>query len=185
MESVADRRNKTARDMSISMGVIVVSVLLLTGINGGFSFSPGRASGGNTQTAEVRAGFATAGRVTGFAVVVPGSLPASWHESSFSITGSPGTPDAPPTARGGWLTPTGAYISLVESSGAPRAVLAAELGQTGGGTTGSVTAGGANWTIGPGVRQEVAWYRTVRGVTLLITGNATPQDFGTLAAAVA
>ncbi len=167
------------------MGLIVVTILLLTGINGGFSFSPGHPSGGNVQTADVQGGFKTADRITNFPVVVPKGVPGDWHGSSFSITEAPGTAQNPPTVRGGWLTPSGAYITLIESSGTPAAVLAAEVGNNGSATTGSVTAGGATWTVGPGVRQEVAWSRTAGGVFLLITGNATTADFRALAAAVA
>lgn len=185
MGSVADRRNKTIRDMGISMGVIVALALVFSLLNGGFSFSPGKASGGNSQTADVQGGFATAGRVTGFTVVAPKGVPASWHGSSFSLTPAPGTADAPPTARGGWLTETGSYITLIESSGAAPAVLTAEIGAAATRTTGSVTAGGAQWATGPGVRQEVAWSRTAGGVTFVITGSATPGDFQQLATAVA
>lgn len=167
------------------MGVIVALALVFSLLNGGFSFSPGKASGGNTQTADVLAGFTTAGRATDFAVVVPKGVPATWHGSSFSLTPAPGTEAAPPTARGGWLTPTGDYITLIESSGTPASVLTAEIGAGATSTTGSVTAGGAQWATGPGVRQEVAWSRAVGGVTYVITGNAAPADFQQLAAAVA
>ncbi len=166
------------------MGVVVVGVLFIAIFNGGFSLSPGRPSGGTAATADVQGGFATAGRVTGFAIVVPKGVPAAWHASSFSVTAAPGTAEAPPTARGGWLVPSGAYVTLIESSGEPPVVLKAELGQTSGGTTGSVTAGGANWTVGPGVRDETAWWRSQNGVTLLITGNASPAEFATLAGTV-
>lgn len=182
---MADRKNKTVRDMTISMGVIVVGVLVLSLFNGGFSFSPGKATGGNAATADVQGGFNTAGRTSGFTVIVPKGVPAAWKGSSFSITEPPGTKEAPPTVRGGWLTPDGSYITLVESSGPVAAVLGAEVGQTSGAISGTVTAGGAGWTISPGVRQEVAWTRTANGITLLITGNAAAADFTALAGAVA
>ncbi len=185
MGSVADRKNKTLRDMSISMGVIVALALVFSLLNGGFSFSPGKASGGDNPTADVQGGFATAGRVTGFTVVVPTAVPAAWHGSSFSLSPAPGTADAPPTVRGGWLTETGSYITLIESSGAPPAVLTAEIGAPATQTTGSVTGGGAQWATGPGVRKEVAWSRVAGGVTYVITGNASPEDFQLLASAVA
>ena len=167
------------------MGVIVLIALVFSVINGGFSFSPGRASGGNSLTADVQGGFSKAGRSTEFAVVVPKGVPAAWHGSSFSLTAAPGTADAPPTARGGWLTESGAYLTLIESSGSPAAVLRAEIGADAVRTTGSVTAGGAQWAVGPGVRQEIAWSRSAAGVTYLITGNASADDFRKLAAAVA
>jgi len=166
------------------MGVIVVAVLVFVGIYGGFSFSPGRPTGGVAATADVPGGFASAGRTAGFAVVVPQGVPASWHGSSFFITDPPGTPQAPPTVRGGWLTPSGAFITLIQSSGDPAVVLAAEFGQTSGSSAGMVRAGGADWTINPGVRQERAWWRVRNGVMLLITGSASPADFAALAGTV-
>jgi hypothetical protein len=185
MESVAQRKNKTLRDMAISMGVIVALALVFSLLNGGFSFSPGKASGGNSQTADVQGSFATADRTTGFRVVPPKGVPAAWHGSSFSMTPAPGTATAPPTARGGWLTETGSYITLIESSGAAPAVLTAEIGAAAVRTTGSVIAGGTQWATGPGVRQEIAWSRVADGVTFVITGNAGPDDFQKLATAVA
>jgi len=170
--------------MSITMGVILAAVLLIAIYNGGFSFSPGMATGGTAPTADVQGGFHTAGRVTGFPVVVPKAIPADWHPSSFSV--SAGSAQAPPTVRGGWLAPGGSYITLIESSANPAELLPIELGpQSAGVTTGSVTAGGASWTVSPGVRKERAWWRTDGGLTFLITGDATPADFTTLAAAVA
>ncbi len=167
------------------MVVIVLGVLVLVAFQGGFSFSPGTPSGGTAPSADVQGGFATAGRLTGFTVVQPRGLPATWHGSSFSVTSAPGTADAPPTVRGGWQTPSGSYITLIESSGELAAVLGTELGQTDGSTTGSVNAGGAQWGISPGVRNEVAWSRTDGGVTLLITGSATTAEFTQLANALA
>lgn len=170
--------------MTLSIGAIVVVVLLFVAINGGFSFSLGEPTGGTAASADVQGGFGTASRQAGFAVVVPTGLPANWHGNSFSITPAPGTDEAPPTVRGGWLTPGGAFITLIQSSGKPAAVLAAELGRTAA-STGTVDAGGTTWSVRPGVRQETAWSRTSGGVTLLITGNASPADFTTLARAVA
>lgn len=167
------------------MGVVVVAVLLFVGLDGGFSFSPGKPTGGQIVATNVVNDFSTAGRTSGFPVTVPKGLPATWQGSSFSITEPPGTPTAPPTVRGGWQTPSGSYITLIESSGGPSAVLAAELDGADTSTTGSVTAGGARWTISPGVRQEVAWSRVDASITFLITGNATPAEFQQLAVAVA
>lgn len=184
MAGVAQRRNKTIRDMALSMGAIVIVVLAFVAINGGFSFSVGKAVGGTAPTADVMGGFSTADRLVDFPVVVPHGVPAGWHPNSFSTTPAPGTQQAPPTARGGWLTPAGNFITLVESSGAAPAVLAAE-GLPANGSTGTVVSAGVTWTVGAGVRQEVAWTRNADGVTFLITGNATPADFATLAGAVA
>ena len=168
--------------MAITMGVIVVAVLVVVGIYGGFTFSPGRPSEGPAPTADVLGGFAAAGTTLGFPVVVPQGLPAEWKPTSFVPPGKPGLRSA---ARGGWLTPPGAFITLVEAPGPREAVQKAELGQADP-PTGQVDAGGASWTVVAGHRSEMAWIRpTAGGGFLLITGNASAADFQTLAAAVA
>ncbi len=182
---MADRRNKTVRNMVLSMGAIVVVVLVILGLMGGWSFSPGRPSGGTAPTADVQKGFSSASSSVGFPVAVPRDVPAQWHGSSFSLTPAVGaTSAAPPTARGGWLIPSGAYITLIQSSGAPDAVRVTELGSAGP-SSATVKAGGAAWSITSGVRTETAWFRTAGNTTLLITGSASPADFATLAATIA
>ncbi len=183
MAVVAERRNKTIRDMAISMGVIIIGVLVIVGLYGGFSFAPAGPRGGVAPTADVQGGFETAGRVTGFEVVVPKKIPADWHPNSFTIS-KPDPAGAPAAVRGGWLTPSGSFISLIESPAPAAALLTAEIGQAGP-STGSTTSGGAEWTVNPGRRTELAWVRTAGGITLLITGSATPAEFARLAQTVA
>ena len=43
---VADRRPKTLRDMALSLGLLAVVALVLVGMYGSVSFSPGRATDG-------------------------------------------------------------------------------------------------------------------------------------------
>jgi len=193
MVGVADRRQKTLRDMALSLGLVAVVALILVGMYGGISFSPGQATDGQTPTADVTGGFQRAEPLVGFTVVIPPGLPADWHPNSFSFTdpatgeGPGATTGGPPAVRGGWLTPDGRYITLVESSGPVPKVLDAELGGEGTRTaSGTEQVGDAEWTVTTGRRGEAAWFRTDGtdgGVTFLITGTATPDDFRTLAQA--
>jgi len=193
MVGVADRRQKTLRDMALSLGLVAVVALILVGMYGGISFSPGQATDGQTPTADVTGGFQRAEPLVGFTVVIPPGLPTDWHPNSFSFTdpatgeGPGATTGGPPAVRGGWLTPDGRYITLVESSGPVPKVLDAELGGEGTRTaSGTEQVGGTEWTVTTGRRGEAAWFRTDGtdgGVTFLITGTATPDDFRTLAQA--
>lgn len=179
---MADRRNKNGRDMAITMGVIVVALLVLLGMYGGFSFSPGRPTSGPAPTADVIGGFTAAGSTLGFPVVVPRGLPEDWKPTSFVPPGKSGLRSA---ARGGWLTPSGAFITLIEAPGPRGDVQKAELGQADP-PTGQIDAGGASWSVVAGHRSEMAWIRpTVGDGYLLITGSASAADLQTLAAAVA
>ena len=100
------------------MSLLAVVALVLVGMYGGVSFSPGRPTDGQTQTADITGGLQRAEPLVGFDVVIPGDLPADWTPSSFSFTEQPGTAAAPPAVRGGWLTEEGRFITLIQSSGA-------------------------------------------------------------------
>lgn len=181
------KRNKTYRDMVLSMGVIAVVVLLFVAINGGFSFSPGHPDdSGPAPTANATKEFADATRVVPFRPAVPKNLPSTWHPNSAAIS-DPKTvePGTPLTVRGGWLTPEGTFISLVASNAEPAALLRSEFTDAGS-DSGTVKAGDADWTVTTGVRSEAAWYRTGSdGITYLITGNADEVAFRTMAASIA
>lgn len=181
--ATARKRNKTFRDMLLSVGLIAVVVLLFVGLNGGFTFSPGHPDdSGPAPTADATKQFADAPRVLPFTPAVPKNLPADWHANSSAMT-NPETLEAgmPLTVRGGWLTPGGGFIALVASNAAPAKLLRAEFNDAAP-DTGTVKAGGADWTVTTGVRSEAAWYRTTAGgITYLITGDANEADFRTLA----
>src|SRR6476469_9858149 len=103
--AVADRRPKTLRDMALSLGLLAVVALLLYGMYGQVSCSPGGATEGQAPTADVTGGLQRAAPLVGFPVVLPGPLPDGWNASSFSFTEQPGRATQPPTVRAGWLTP--------------------------------------------------------------------------------
>jgi hypothetical protein len=184
MSGVADRRNKTMRDMALSMGLLVVVVLAFVFFNGQASFSPGGPSGGAVPSANVQSGFAEAKADTGFTALMPQGLPANWSPNSFSTTGLHDAGGVSPTARGGWITPDGRFITLIQSTGTIPQVQQAELGATAA-VTGSIDAGGASWKVTSGRRGEQAWMRTDGALTLLITGDAPVSDFQTLAQSIA
>jgi Protein of unknown function (DUF4245) len=166
------------------MSLLAVIALVLVGMYGGVSFSPGRPADGQTLTADITGGLQRAEPLVGFSVVIPSDLPTSWTPSSFSFTEQPGSPAAPPAVRGGWLTEQGRFITLIESSGAVSDVQNAELGSINP-NTGTEQVGAATWSVTAGRRTEAAWIRTAGDVVYLITGSASADDFRTLAQSVA
>lgn len=177
---------KTSRDMVLTMGLVAIVVILIAWYGSHLSFGGLSPKSGPVPTADVTRTFTDAkGVLTTFPITVPKDVPADWHPNSASIT-NPKTDGlgTVPTVRGGWILPDGSFITLVESGGTVAQVLVAEVGSAGP-DNGTVDAGGATWTKTTGVRTEVAWVRADGHTTYLITGNAPPAAFSTLAESVA
>ena len=120
----------------------------------------------------------------GFTPRQPQHLPSNWTPNSTTSTAPEGQGAPPAAVRGGWITPDGKFVQLVESSGTIQAVLTAEIGSAGA-PGGTVAVAGDTWTVYPGVREEKAWVRQIDGITLLVTGSAGEDAFRTLAGSVA
>lgn len=191
---MADRRKLGAKDMAVTMAVVLVVVGLIALYGRNVSFAPGAATqGGEIPTAEVIGGFQHARGTMSFPVTVPEGIPGSWHPNSFSVS-DPAVSNLGVTAvgtlaavRGGWITDTGAFIQLVEAAGTVNDVVTSEFGDSRP-VLDTVQAGGSPWTVTTGVREETAWLRSVDDpagmTTFLITGNAPEADFRVLADAV-
>ncbi len=165
------------------MGLLAVVALVVVGVYGLVSFSPGGPTEGAAPTADVAGGFERAAPLVGFEVVYPAAVPESWQPNSFSFTDPATTTDLPSAVRGGWLTPEGRFITLIESDGETIDVLRAELGDAAP-SSGTQDVDGTSWTVTTGRRSEAAWFRADGGVTFLITGSASAEDFATLARGV-
>jgi hypothetical protein len=181
--------------MVMTMVVVLVVVGLIAVYGNNVSFAPGGPTPeGPVPTADVIGGFSHAKATMDFPITVPDGVPDEWHPNSLSVSDPDGSNDGLAqvgtlqAVRGGWLTPQDAYIQLVEADGDIPQVLANEFGQARQ-VTGTVDAGGARWSVTSGVRSETAWIRTVQAAsgetTLLITGNASDDDFRALAEALA
>lgn len=191
---MAVRRNKTVRDLVLSMTAIIAVVGVFAWLFFGASFSPGQASGGVAASADVSLGYKNLPhRDVPFAVAVPTGLPASWQGSAFAhstappntaASGAPATAPDPAYVRAGWLLPGGSFIEVVQSTDTVAQVETTELGNPSV-ASGSVGAAGATWTVSPGRRQELVWTRTSGPITFLITGDAPQSAFHLLATSLA
>ncbi|MBM9468316.1 DUF4245 domain-containing protein [Nakamurella leprariae] len=189
---MARRRTSTGRDMTLSMGLLVIVVLLAAWLAGTVDFAPGGPKDGPAPTADVVGGLARADASTGFDVVTPDGVPGDWQPSAFSVIEAGSV--EPPAARAAWITPAGSFITLIQAQGDTARVLAAELDDDPSDARSRTASGvravdGRDWTVTTGRRGEAAWYLTTPAtdsadqVVLLITGSATPDDFTALAAA--
>ena len=173
------------RDMALSMGLIVVIVVAVAWLHNGMSVSPGRATDeGTAPTTDVAAELTRVQRVVNYAPVRPATLPADWKPQSFTYALAADAPAKAATVRAGWLTSDGKFISLVQAPAPIQTLLSGEFGSSAP-TTGTITEGGADWSVTTGVRQEVAWYREFGNLTVVITGSAAEADFRILARALA
>lgn len=170
--------------MVITVAVLLVLVVGFTVVSGQSQFAPGGPVEGPTPVADVDGTLKRAHREFEFPVAVPKGIPADWHPNSVAITNlvywKKGEPQV---ARGGWITPKG-FIALVQSNAKFTEFIQAETGGTGA-DLGTVDAGGVGWEITDARRDERAWYRTVDGVTTVITGSATEAEFQKLAQSIA
>jgi hypothetical protein len=131
-----------------------------------------------------RADLATMTRTAPYQVLAPAGLPRSWSpvNSGVAIGGAngPGTV----TWRLGFVTASGTLAALEETNAAARPFIRR---MTNSGTASPpVTIGGRTWaaSVTSGRGQRSLAVTTAAGVTLVITGNASPAQLRTLAAAL-
>ncbi|WP_020499280.1 DUF4245 domain-containing protein [Sciscionella marina] len=183
-----DRRTQRlrlgTRDMMLTMVVLAVVVLVLVGLLGGWSFSPGHASVDESvqPRQDAHKQLTTVAQDMHFPIRVP-ELPGDWWSNSGDVSPLGGLTEV----RTGWVTPQNGYLRLVQSD-APTGPLVAEAAEAKDSTpsaTGTQQAGGVPWRTYPAVRNEQTWIRDTGAVRILITGNASEAQFRTLATAMA
>lgn len=166
--------------MLLSLLALLLIIGSVLAFNRGCSFSPGppEADPATAPTVDAGVDLTRYARTVDFALRLP-AVPAEWKANS---TSSGPVDPVSVVVRVGWITP-GRFVQLSQSSAAPAEVVRVETGQEQQ-PTGEVEAGGRTWTVYPGRRDERAWTTEVDGVTLMITGNGSDDEFRTLATAV-
>lgn len=179
------------RDMFWSIVPLVLACVLLAGLAGTCSFSPGGTTAGPVPSYDARAALNADAQALGFPVRLP-QVPAGWRPNSGargSITD--GRTDAKTgqklravTSTVGYITPTGLYVSLTQSN-ADEAKLIPAI-HPGLHPTGTVDVDGTAWIVYSG-ESEPVWTTRLAGkagaAQLAITGAGSEPQFRTLAAA--
>ncbi|MFC7341940.1 DUF4245 domain-containing protein [Saccharopolyspora griseoalba] len=176
-------QSRPPRTMSAMVFAILPLVLVafgFAGLAGMCSFNPGGPSvdTGSVPTVDVSGELRSDAASADFPVVEP-QLPRSWRANSANTTTLPSHQQV---VKVGWLTGGGDYLRLAQSPGSEEELVAAETRKAPQ-ATGTVSAGGAQWVEYRSMRDERAWVAERAGVRLLITGNASEQEFRTLAEA--
>ena len=160
------------------VGLVVVLLLMgQLGVGSSTDYLP-------ALTADAVGGLERAKADLDLPLIVPVGLPSNWQANSFQMV-EPGGTGQPAVVRAGWLTADGRFIALVQSTADPADLVATEIATPGSVGKGTTTAGGVDWQIYPGVRNEVVWVRGAGSLSQLITGSASESDFQVMAAAVA
>ena len=174
------------RDMLVALAILGGIILLLAGITGSCSFSPGRPTvdGSRLPTVDAPARLRETASFVEFPVVVP-SVPAGWRANSVDQDRA----GERRVVRVGYLTTEGRYLRLAQSDADEAALLATETGPTAVPGTGVREVAGLRWVVYGRDGEEPIWIAERADPTtptrLLITGSGSEDDFLALAGAVA
>jgi hypothetical protein len=176
-----------------SIAPLVVACIVLAGLVGMCSFSPTGPSRGPTPSFDASAALQADADALRIPIRSP-HLPAGWQSNSGrrgSIEAGRTDPATRQQSRAvistvGYLTPTGAYLSLTQSN-ADEEKLVDSLSRNMA-PTGTQDVNGVGWIVYEGGdRGEPIWTSRLSGPTgpaqIAITGAGTPDEFRTLAAA--
>nr|WP_157528516.1 DUF4245 domain-containing protein [Kibdelosporangium sp. MJ126-NF4] len=183
--SAPSRFKTSARDMVLSLVVLLAIVGSIVWLTQGCEFSPSgpKVDPSAAPTVDAAKELGGAARRVDFAVRLP-AVPADWHANS-SNTVPLGVGAARTTAvRVGWITPGGKYLRLSQSKAPVDDLVVMEAGgSVPSSSTGSVDVAGTKWAKHRGKGDEPSWVLSVDGVQLLITGSGTEDEYRTLATA--
>lgn len=173
------------RDMIGALVVLLAIAGVVAAVTRGCSFDPGAPATdqGSVPSVDVSAKLSAAASSVAFSVRQP-VVPGGWRANSSSTAPVGSGSGADVVVRVGWLTAGGRYVQLSQSGGDAGDVVATETGMAPG-QTDSVSVDGVSWAVYPSRRDEVAWVASLGGAVVLITGNATEDEFHELATAVA
>ncbi|MUM15717.1 DUF4245 domain-containing protein [Mycobacterium sp. CBMA271] len=170
------------RDMFWSMAPLVVACIVLAGVLGMCSFAPNGPTLGKPPTYDAHAALQADARQFPFPVREP-SLPAGWQANS----GGRGSIEAAPLSKVGYLSPSGAYLAVTQTS-APEEKLVAKLDNSVV-PSGPQDVDGVIWVkYEGGEGAEPVWVTRLAtpapGTTVAISGAGRPEEFQTLARAL-
>jgi hypothetical protein len=164
------REFRTVRDMVRSLVVLLIPIAVIVVLY--------RARGGEDVVVVDPVPTVAEARAAGLPASAPNGLADGWRPISAGFDPSGGG-----TLRIGYLTPSGAGVQLIESGVPADPLLIREIGDDVR-VTGPVTAGSAEWQSYRARNDDTALVRRGSAVTLIVIGQASVGELGTLAAAL-
>jgi hypothetical protein len=162
-----------ARSLGLILAIVVVTLLFVPGLihpSKSEKFQP-------VDYSNYLSGF---DEVTGKSALAPAPPPSSWRANGATLTG-------PATAEHlhiGFAVPGTKYAGLEEGVAPASTFVRSVLGSRGAIVTDHLTLHGVAWASSTSSRGEFALTRTVGGITIIVTGSATPLQLETLAASL-
>ena len=168
------RGRETARDMVLSLGLVLVVIVVAVTVRQHRSVDPVRVVD-YTSDVDLARSKAT------YPVLAPAGLPARWRPTSSRAT-------LPPTRKGpvalhiGFVTPKDEYAALEESDTDTAAFVADQTGATD--PIGTVDVAGQPWQQYRNRRGELSLTRQVGPAVVVVTGSAALPELQELAASL-
>lgn len=173
------RNTQPVRGFLLSLIPLVLLVLVIGGLTGKCSYSPGGPSteGAVVRTVDAGAQVPRLARSLPFPVRLP-QLGPGWRATSVDVDRA----GAARVLQIGWLTPAGGYLRLSQSSAPEDELVPAEIGAPAA-ATGTVRVADRDWVAYPGRRDEQVWVADLGTVRLLVTGSGGEREMRELATA--
>ncbi|MFI1503569.1 DUF4245 domain-containing protein [Streptomyces sp. NPDC020597] len=168
----ANGRQKTARDMILSLGLIMIAAWVI------YLFIPHDDRAPDVKRVDYRVELLTARRAASYPVAAPEGLPSSWKATSVRFRG-----DEFDAWHLGFHTPDGEYVTI-EQSTQRRSQFIEQASQ--GATETKVTEqiGGRTWTRYTGGRYDALVLKDTGGSTTVVAGTAGFAQLSTMAGAL-
>ncbi|MBE1467809.1 DUF4245 domain-containing protein [Kibdelosporangium phytohabitans] len=183
--SAPSRFKTSARDMVLSLVVLLAIIGSIVWLTQGCEFSPSgpTVDPSSAPTVDASKELSGAARRVDFPVRLP-AVPADWRANSSNTVPLGQGATRTTAVRVGWITPGGKYLRLSQSKAPVEDLVVMEAGGgVSASSTGSVDVAGRTWAKHRGKGDEPSWVLPLDGVQLLITGSGTDEDFRTLATA--
>ncbi len=165
-------------DMVWTIAPLVVACLLVAGLVGQCSWSPGGPTEGAIPTFDAASALEVDAGISDYPIRMP-QVPEDWTPNSGSRRDI-----GPATASTvGFVTAARLYLQLTQSDAAVQP-LASAYAKGSVDRAGTETIGTTEWTVFDDDSDEPIWVTDLGDVRILIRGSGTPSDYVTLATAV-
>ncbi|MGV8875719.1 MAG: DUF4245 domain-containing protein [Rhodococcus sp. (in: high G+C Gram-positive bacteria)] len=166
------------RDMVWSLIPLVIACLLIAGVASQCSLSPGGPEQGPIPNFDVNTALQLDASDIGFPVRNP-AVPEGWTPNSGSRATISGDRGGPVTTVG-YITGTGAYLQLTQTSATEEVLVPFAAGETVY-ASGSQNVSGRDWVVYGEEGTRTYWVSDFGDTRILLGGTAANEDFTTLA----
>ncbi|MFG2572565.1 DUF4245 domain-containing protein [Streptomyces sp. NPDC048481] len=165
-------KQKTARDMILSLGLIMIAAWVI------YLFIPHEDRAPDVKRVDYRVELLTARRAASYPVAAPEGLPDTWKATSVRFKG-----DAFDAWHLGFHAPDGEYVTI-EQSTQRRSQFIDEASQGSTATDVTERIGGRTWTRYTGGRYDALVLQDAKGSTTVVAGTGGFGQLTTMAGAL-